>query len=263
MVIWSNDMKTILVHYIKVEAKNGYSNEVKGLSKAAWSRIVNNFNRDAEKTISKPQLHSQWNLMRKKYRGLRAIRESGLFGWDEEKMLPIGSEQTWAQYLADNKEVRQLRYQVFVHYFDLEEIFTDGLPDVLPDLQTDLENHRNASILAGEDDADIGEDGAPTDSTSEKRSSVGTSGGRSSKKHRLEGTPNQDGVGSSASKFKKSYVDDAVAYFNTNHAETFSVDQRIDFKAYMVENPAKAELYLKYLSVDEQREFITRVLTPK
>lgn len=261
MVLWSNDMKTILVHYIKVEAKNGYSNDTKGLSKAAWSRIVASFNRDADKSLTKPQLHSQWNLMRKKYRALREIRDSGLFGWDDERMLPIGSEEAWEEYLSVHKEAKQLRFQVFVHFFDLEEIFTDTLPETLPDVQTELENHRNASLLAGEDDEDVGEDGFVLESSSAKRSSTGTSGSRSSKKRE---SLSNDSNAYFQNKLKKpvSFVDEAVAYFNTNHADTFSVSQRIDFKAYMVENPAKAELYLKYLSVDEQREFITRVLSP-
>lgn len=255
MVLWTNDMKTIFVHYIKVEAKTGYSNDLKGLSKAAWSRIVNNFNRDADKNISKPQLHSQWNCMRKKYRGLKGIRESGLFGWDDEKLLPVASEETWAEYLLLHKEVRQLRFQVFVHYYDLEEIFTDSLPDVLPDIQTELENHRRASLIAGEDDTDLADEGF-TDSTSGKRSSTGSNGAKSSKKQRT--------LEAESSKAKAiSCVNDAVAYFNAHHADIFSISQRIDFKAYMVENPAKAELYLKYLSVDEQKEFIARVLTPK
>jgi hypothetical protein len=94
MSIFSSESKLILIKCAQKQMYNGKKADGTFTS-SEWNLVTADFNNQSSAYKDKSQLQSQLSSLKKQYAIVSALRNNSGLGWDDEKNIPLGSDEVF------------------------------------------------------------------------------------------------------------------------------------------------------------------------
>ena len=119
---WTPERTSLLVTLCHGEVIRG-TGDGNGFKAQVWSRILIDFNREANVAYTQPQLSSKLSDLKNRYKTFTHCANNSGFGWDIVKKIPTAPEDTWVAYLLAHPKAKEYRFQTLENYDELNDIF--------------------------------------------------------------------------------------------------------------------------------------------
>ena len=101
---WTPDMVNCLLKvYGEIIQNTGKAADNGSLTKQQWSKVVNEFNREAKTSLVKQQIHSKINEQKKYFQQVNVLVDKSGFGLENGKV--TASDEAWDELIANRPEI--------------------------------------------------------------------------------------------------------------------------------------------------------------